>query len=333
MPDEALTQDELLTQDDPLTQQVAQTQDPRTVGDPARPQDAPFPKHAPFVIEHRQEDYRPSGTFRPSAHLILTQRVRTSGLWRALTPEDFKTLLLLLTFVTPNGWCRPTLPELADAMGISHPKAKGRLERLVQARWQGQPLVELLHRPDGLDAYLPGRRLVFHEDAPVPEPPTAPPVRVAGREAVIAYSRARYAKTREEVERQIGEMMGWGPPVFSGDDPAVAEGKRRAFQSMTNLGMPKDQALDLLSRFDLREIEQQIAWLPSRGAKNPARYLAAAIEGGYDMPAGVRRQDLARRQALQETTLQSSAQRQEAAQGQQPETETRETDTNDKDRF
>ena len=86
---------------------------------------------------------------------------------------------------------------------------------------------------------------------------------------MIAYSRARYAKTREEVERQIGEMMGWAPPAFAGDDPAVAEGKRQAFKAMTDLGMPKDQALDLLSRFDLGAVERQIAWLPSRGRQEP----------------------------------------------------------------
>jgi len=247
-------------------------------------------QRAPFVIEHRQEDRGQGSTFRPSARLILTDRVRTSGLWRALTPEDFKTLLLLLTYVSPNGWCRPTLPELADAMEVSHGKAKGRMERLLQASWRGQPLATLMPRPDGLDAYLPARPLVAHEDAPVPEPPEAMPARTPGREVVVAYSRARYAKTREEVERQIGEMMGWGPPAFAGDDPAVAEGKRKAFKAMADVGMPKDQALDLLSRFDLGGIERQIAWLPSRNAKQPARFLAAAIEGGYDMPLNLRRQ-------------------------------------------
>ena len=244
---------------------------------------------APFVVEHRQEDYT-GAAFRPSARLILTAGVRTSGLWRALTPEDFKTLVLLLTFITPNGWCRPTLPELADAMGTSHAKAKGRLDRLVGARWRGQPLADRLPRPDGLDAYLPGRPLVAHENLPAPEPAQAAPIRTPGREAVTAYSRARYAKTREEVERQIGEMMGWGPPAFEGDDPAVAEGKQRAFAAMTGFGMPKDQALDLLARFDLGAVESQIAWLPQRGAKNPARFLAAAIEGGYDRPLGLRRE-------------------------------------------
>jgi len=251
---------------------------------PAAPESA---QSAPFVIEHRQED-RTGAAFRPSARLILTDRVRTSGLWRALTPEDFKTLALLLTFVTPNGWCRPTLPELADAMECSHGKAKGRLERLLQASWRGQPLATLLPRPDGLDAYLPGRPLVAHEDAPAPTPPEAAPVRTPGREAVAAYSRARYARTREEVEAQIGEMMGWGPPAFAGDDPAVAEGKRQAFKAMTDVGMAKEQALDLLSRFDLGAVERQIAWLPQRNAKTPARFLVAAIEGGYDRPSGAR---------------------------------------------
>ena len=247
-------------------------------------------ERAPFVIEHRQEERGQGGTFRPSARLVLTDRVRTSGLWRALTPEDFKTLLLLFTYVSPNGWCRPTLPELAEAMEVSHGKAKGRMERLTRTSWQGQPLATLLARPDGLDAYLPGRRLVDHVEIAEPEPSQAAPLRTPGREAVVAYSRARYAKTREEVERQIGEMMGWTPPDFAGDDPAVAEGKRQAFKAMTDVGMPKEQALDLLARFDIEAVESQIRWLPKRSAKNPARFLAAAIEGGYDTPLALQRQ-------------------------------------------
>ena len=62
---------------------------------------------APFIIEHRREEYDGAGTFRPSACLVLTERVRTSGLWRALTPEDAKTLILLLTFVTPTAGAAP----------------------------------------------------------------------------------------------------------------------------------------------------------------------------------------------------------------------------------
>lgn len=259
-------------------------------------------------MEHRQEERALSGTFRPSARLILTERVRTSGLWNALMPEDFQTFLLLLTFLTPNGWCRPTLPEMAQAMQVSHAKARARLQKLTQVRWQGQPLVTVLGRPDGLNAYLPGRHLLAHENAPLDEPPQPAPVRTAGREAVIAYSRARYTKGREEVEREIAQRMGWAPPDFAGDDPAVAEGKQRAYQAMTNVGMPKEQALDLLARFDLGAVESQIAWLPSRSAKNPARFLAAAIEGGYDRPLNLRGQaGMTENNAPAENNVKSSA--------------------------
>lgn len=77
----------------------------------------------------------------------------------------------------------------------------------------------------------------------------------------------------------------------------MASGKQKAYQAMTNVGMPKEQALNLLSRFDLGAIESQIAWLPQRHAKNPARFLAAAIEGGYDRPLSLRKQG-AEEQAL-----------------------------------
>ena len=76
--------------------------------------------------------------------------------------------------------------------------------------------------------------------------------------------------------------MGWGPPAFAGDDPAVAEGKREAYRRMTDLGMPKEQALDLLARFDVERVGRQLDWLPRRNAKSPARFLAAAIEHDYE---------------------------------------------------
>lgn len=48
----------------------------------------------------------------------------------ALTPEDMKNLLLL-TFLTPNGWYRPTLPEISAAMQVSQRKARARMLRLA----------------------------------------------------------------------------------------------------------------------------------------------------------------------------------------------------------
>ena len=254
------------------------------------------PAGTPFVVEHRQEDRTPDGRHRPASRLVLTSALRTEGLWAALPPEDLRTLILMLTFLTPNGWCRPTLLELAEAMRVSQAKAKGRMERLTGTQWRGQPLVAALPRPDGLAAYVPGRALVAHEDAPPPEPTAAPALPSAGREAVVAHSRARYATTRAEVEAQIGQMMGWdkrmeAPPAFAGEDPAAAEGKRRAFAAMASLGVPREQALDLLARFPLEAVERQLEWIGLRRAKSPGRYLVAAVENDYDAPFPVRRRE------------------------------------------
>ncbi len=279
--------------------------------------DTKHPKSFPFVIEHRQEERRGDGSFRPAAHLVLMPALRTCGLWAQLPPEDLHTLVLVFTFLAPNGWCRPTLLELAEAMRVSQAKARARVERLAGREWQGVPLLTHLPRPDGMDAYAPGRSLVAREEAPPPVQAQAIPPPTAGREAVVAHSRARYAKTREEVEAQIGAMMGWAPPDFAGEDPAVAEGKRRAFKAMTDAGMPKEQALDLLARFDLGDVEKQLAWLPSRGAKNPARFLAAAIEGGYDAPLALRRQS-GQGEAKQEETGQGEKGQDEAEAAETP---------------
>lgn len=245
---------------------------------------------APFLIEHHRRDGTPDGSYRPATRLVITKALRTSGLWTALPPEEFKNFFLLLTFLTPNGWCQPALPELAHAMQVSPAKARSRLLRLAHLEWQGHPVVTELPRPDGLDAYAPGRHLFASCQMSPPEPFAAPLPPVAGREAVITHSRKKYAHTREQVEQDIAERMGWTPPAFADDDPAVAGAKRQAYERLTNLGLPKEQVVDLLARFDTDRIERQIKWLPHRNAKNQARYLVAAIENEYDEPLSLRAQ-------------------------------------------
>lgn len=243
---------------------------------------------APFVVEHRREAGR-GGDFVPSARLVLTPALRTSGLWGALPAEELKDLLLVLTYLTPNGWLRPALPELAGAMGTSSGTARDRLRRLARRQWRGGPVAVELPSGGGPEAYAPGNHLIAHEHGAAPqERGQAPPARTAGREAVLEYSRARYARTRQEVESEISQRMGWAPPAFAGEDPAMAERKRAAYTAMTDLGVAKEQALDLLARFDLERVERQVGWIGHRNAKNPGRYLAAAVKGDYEMPLGLR---------------------------------------------
>ena len=84
----------------------------------SQPQQHP-PQHKPFIIEIRQDLSQPGGSFVPAASLKLTESFRTSGLLSSLAPEDLKTLLYLLTFLTPDGQCQASLPILASAMKVS----------------------------------------------------------------------------------------------------------------------------------------------------------------------------------------------------------------------
>ena len=100
----------------------------------------------PFIVEQYQSERAASGAFRPASRLVMTAALRTSGLWRDVPPEELRDFVLLLTFLTPNGWVQPTLPELAEAMQASHAQARGRMLRLSRRVWRGQPLVRELNR-------------------------------------------------------------------------------------------------------------------------------------------------------------------------------------------
>ena len=176
-------------------------------------------------------------------------------------------------------------------MQASHAQTRARMLRLSRRVWRGQPLVVELNRQSGLDAYLPGRHILG--SCQEQELPTATAQSVlteprAGREALIAHSRSWYATPRAEVEADIARRMGWGAPAFEDEEPGIAEEKRQLYEKLSEQGMPKDKALDILSRFDLGQVRKQIEWMPHRGAKNQARYLVAAIENNYDPPVAVR---------------------------------------------
>ena len=251
----------------------------------------------PFMVEHYRDTLGAGGTFRPAARLLLTTALRTSGLWAAVSPDEMRDLTLLLTFLTPNGRVQPTLPELAGGMKVSHAQARARMQRLSRHQWQGQSLVVELTRQSGLDAYLIGRHLLgsrqLSETSVVPLPAALSEPR-AGRDMLIAHSRARYGNPRAEVEADIARRMGWGPPAFEDDPPEIAEEKRLLFERLSEQGMPKSQALDILGRFDLGLVRRQLDWLPHRGAKNPSRYLQAAIENDYEEPVALRARQEAR---------------------------------------
>ena len=99
------------------------------------------------------------------------------------------------------------------------------------------------------------------------------------RDEVIALSRERYATPRAEAEAIIAEQLG-----ITSAEPIPEGRKGDAFRVLLEVGIPEPEVRSLLAEFSLESIEAQLTWLPRRGARNPARFLTAAIRGDYASP-------------------------------------------------
>ena len=256
--------------------------------------------HAPFLVEHlRLPDASHPARYVPAARLVVLTDLRTSGLLSTLPGEEVKSLLALLTFLSANGHVSATLFQLAQALGINEGKCRARMERLITFVWQGEPLVREVRRELGLDAYVPSPKLFMQEErherereeaaseqkrreseAAEAKEGTGPTV----RDAIYAQNRALYAKPRAEVEREVMRLLGHAPE--EADDTPEGAVRRR----LSRLGVPAEDGERLISSHPLETITDQLDWLPQRNAKNPARFVVAAIENGYEPPLAVVRE-------------------------------------------
>ncbi|MCW3053458.1 MAG: hypothetical protein JWN14_2628 [Chthonomonadales bacterium] len=244
----------------------------------------------PFRIVLEQVEEAQTDHFRPTAVLQITPALRTSGFLRGLPAEEVKTLLIVLTYVTPNGVFLATVPQMAEAMRVTEGKMEQRLRRLQGFAWQGEPLLREQVRESGLRSYAPSVFLVeIEQRAFVPTRAVGTPVLPASnREEVIAHSRATYTHPRAEVERQIAEQNGWDIPGTGATDTQPSTLYRR----LLRFGILPEQAEELLAQHPAEEIQQQLDWLPYRKARKPGPLLIAAIENGYAEPIATRQRRL-----------------------------------------
>jgi hypothetical protein len=259
----------------------------------------------PFSVVVERHDVKPNGDFHPRARIRFGPELRSSEFLRGVAPEEFKTLFWVLSFVTSNGECSPSLFEVSQAMGVSPGKAQARLERLLRPLWQGEPL---------LVSYRRGAQLVFSVSPAViaaqQEPPdehtlSPPPLLASRREAVVARSRAAYTRPRAEVESEIARLNGWAEPPFDPQaEPTNSTNEEAMNPHSTSLekserslvkdqlhrvGLTEEQSEDLLNRFDLLRIRRQISWLNYHpNVRNRVGFLIAAIEDNYEAPLALR---------------------------------------------
>ena len=237
----------------------------------------------PLSILVMPRDVGREGSWRPDALVSLTKALRTSGFLMALPPEDLKSLIVMLTFLSPNGLCTVMVQQLATAFHLSPNKTRARMNRLVDFRWLDQPIIRY-HKPEsGVETYalMPGFLPVVEERI---QHPAAPLLKAVPREVVIEHSRRKYARTRTEVEAEIARLNNWKPIGEKVEakplDPQIAKVREKLIQA----GLLEQQADDLLDRYDTPRIERQLEWLPLREARSPVGFLLSAIKNDYEAP-------------------------------------------------
>jgi len=240
-------------------------------------------QQAPFAIYIAHED-KARGSWRPSALIGVTPALRTSGFLAAIGLDEFKSLLLLLTFLSADGRCGASVPQMAQSLRLSQGKARARFERLAAVRWQGLPIVLHAKWGGGLDGFSPVPGFIPIIEEPI-NGAQSPTLTVLPREMVIEHSRRTYARTREEVEREIEEMMNWRKKKeVQPDVPPLSPEQQKLRSELIGVGLLPEQADDLMKRFDAVRIHRQLAWLPLRMAKNKTGYLIAAVKDNYAAP-------------------------------------------------
>ncbi|MGC4044871.1 MAG: hypothetical protein QM758_13845 [Armatimonas sp.] len=249
------------------------------------PEAAPAHAEQPFHLETRMILCdRERGDLRPAAYVLVNPYLRTSGLLAQLTDGQAKLLLAMLTFVTPNGVLTAVAEELALALGIAVGELRRRLAPLLKPFWQGEPLLRSVALPEGGERYTLSAAMLGHSHLPTtidlhPKEEKTPPT-PAGREAVLQASRERYNQPREVVEQIVREQLGVRPEETADTTEA------RLWRGLRDAGLPRETVDALLEEYGHEACQRQLEWLPLREAKNPARYLAAAIKDNYGPPRG-----------------------------------------------
>jgi len=249
----------------------------------------------PFTVVSRRLKALPNGDFTPAAEISFGPGAAASGLFTALKSSDLQTLIAVLSLVNANGRVRPTCHLVAAALKISAPHAFIRLLRLTAIKWRGQPLLVRVGSFGDMVVYVPSAQIIAQRLAPkeplVPEDDNI--IVGAGRDRVYAESRARYARKREDVERELVETHGW---PFSEEsevyadymrepEPNLIGDDRHARQRLMRLGVDHKTADDLVRRFGRDRVARQVAYLPFRKAKDKVKLLVSSVEGDYEPPS------------------------------------------------
>lgn len=223
------------------------------------------PETALVLIQHQMNQ---------PAQIVLSQNLRLSGLIRCLPLDLLQVFITLLTFYEARGEVRASIEQLSEALEIHPDQIEAKLIQLAAYTFEDAPLLY----PSSERVYALSKRVGVPVDITPPAPPE-PIHRSVPRELIIELSRRKYATPRAEAEAMIDKQLAKTLP-----EP-IPEGREgEAYMALIDIGVSDADARSLLAEFPIESIEEQIEWLPRRGARNPARFVVAAIRGGYASP-------------------------------------------------
>jgi hypothetical protein len=113
-----------------------------------------------------------------------------------------------------------------------------------------------------------------------------------------------YGRLRAEVERDIegqlragrrpsaghaaGDAQDAGPPLAPRGDSDSPADHERARAALLAYGVPAAEVEKLLALYPAERIVRQAAWMPLRGAREPARFLVSAVVRDFAPPLRAR---------------------------------------------
>lgn len=111
---------------------------------PENPQRPPKKSEEKLVTIEFQKEYDVfKSSWEERVFVKLYVEARSSGLLKAISDRDWKTLCTLATFMNKDGKCYPSQNELARALGVSRQMANERIQSLLKFRFKDQPVLIL----------------------------------------------------------------------------------------------------------------------------------------------------------------------------------------------
>lgn len=94
-----------------------------------------------LTVNHETEINLTSGEISNNLYVKVSGDIFANGLMAELGPNNFTTLLALVSFIDEKGECYPTQQTIADILGVHKNTVNKAINELLSVEYGGVPLV------------------------------------------------------------------------------------------------------------------------------------------------------------------------------------------------